>query len=187
MALRSLWPPHRTSNPCARLPWVQHLGSPYTASVSLRRTSIIFIQLLKCTVVFPAQNPFHMLLLRLSIVVLCSVMSNSLQPHGLEPTRLLCPWDFSGKNTGIGCHFLLQGLFLTQELNLHLLRLLHCKWILYYWATGEARPDYLISFYIQPVSKRRIQDLGLLKHFEPQSYFPSQYCFPWNNVCEIFH
>ena len=38
----------------------------------------------------------------------CSVVSNSLQPHGLYPTRLLCPWDFSGKNTGVGCHFLLQ-------------------------------------------------------------------------------
>ena len=37
----------------------------------------------------------------------CSVMSNSLRPHGLEPTRLLCPWDFPGKNTGVGCHFLL--------------------------------------------------------------------------------
>ena len=29
------------------------------------------------------------------------------------PTRLLCPWDFPGKNAGVGCHFLLQGIFLT--------------------------------------------------------------------------
>ena len=36
------------------------------------------------------------------------VVSDSLQPHGLQPTRLLCPWDFPGKNTGVGCHFLLQ-------------------------------------------------------------------------------
>ena len=35
---------------------------------------------------------------------LCSVVSDSLGPHGLRPTRLLCPWDFSGKNTGVGCH-----------------------------------------------------------------------------------
>ena len=48
-----------------------------------------------------------------------SVMSDSVQPHG-EPTRFLCPWDFPGKNTGVGCH-LLQGLFPTQGLNLHLL------------------------------------------------------------------
>ena len=40
-----------------------------------------------------------------------------LRPHGLYPTRLLCPWDFPGKNTGLGCHFLLQGIFLIQILN----------------------------------------------------------------------
>ena len=44
-----------------------------------------------------------------------------LRPHGLEPTRLLRPWDFSGKNTAVGKHFLLQGIFLTQGSNLHLL------------------------------------------------------------------
>ena len=36
-----------------------------------------------------------------------SVVSDSLWPHGLKSTRLLCPWDFSGKNTGVDCHFLL--------------------------------------------------------------------------------
>ena len=46
-------------------------------------------------------------------------------PHGLQPTRLLCPWYSPGKNTGVGCHFLLQGIFLTQGSNLHLLCLLH--------------------------------------------------------------
>ena len=40
--------------------------------------------------------------------------------HGLKPIRLLCPWDFPGKNTRVGCHFLLQGIFPTQVLNLHL-------------------------------------------------------------------
>ena len=48
-------------------------------------------------------------------------MSHSLQPHGLWPTRLLCPWDFRGKNTGVGCHFLLQGIFPIQGLNSRLL------------------------------------------------------------------
>ena len=46
-----------------------------------------------------------------------SVVSNSLKPHGLLPTRLLCPWDFPGKNTEVGCHFLLQGIFPTQGSN----------------------------------------------------------------------
>ena len=43
-----------------------------------------------------------------------SVMSNSLRPHGLEPARLPCPWDYLGKNTGVCCHFFLQGIFPTQ-------------------------------------------------------------------------
>ena len=44
-----------------------------------------------------------------------------LQPHVLEPTRLLCPCDFPGKNTGAGCHFLLQGIFPVRGSNPHLL------------------------------------------------------------------
>ena len=43
------------------------------------------------------------------------------QSHGLQATRLLCPWDFSGKNTGVGCYFHLQGIFLTQVSSPHLL------------------------------------------------------------------
>ena len=38
----------------------------------------------------------------------CSVVSDSLRPHGLQPTRLLHPWDFPGKSTGVGCHCLLH-------------------------------------------------------------------------------
>ena len=47
-----------------------------------------------------------------------------LGPNELYPTRLLSPLDFPGKNTGVGHHFLLQGIFLTQRLNL---LLLHCR------------------------------------------------------------
>jgi len=54
-----------------------------------------------------------------------SVMSSSLWLHGLQPARFLCPWDSPGKNTGVSCQFLLQGIFPTQGLNPHLLRLLH--------------------------------------------------------------
>ena len=43
-----------------------------------------------------------------------SVVSDSLQPHGRYPTRPCHPWDFPGKNTGVGCRFLLQGIFPTQ-------------------------------------------------------------------------
>ena len=48
-------------------------------------------------------------------------MSSSLWSHGLQPTRLLCPWDFPDKNTGVSCQFLLQGIFWTQGLNPRLL------------------------------------------------------------------
>ena len=41
--------------------------------------------------------------------------------NGLQPARLLGPWDSPGNNTGVGCHFLLQGIFLTQGSNLSLL------------------------------------------------------------------
>ena len=51
------------------------------------------------------------------------VVSDSLRPHGLKPTGLLCPRDSPGKNTGVGCHFLLQGIFLIQGSKPRLLRL----------------------------------------------------------------
>ena len=49
-----------------------------------------------------------------------SVVSDSLGLHGVQPTRLLCPWDFPGKKSGAGCRCLLQGIFLTQGSNLRL-------------------------------------------------------------------
>ena len=58
-------------------------------------------------------------------VLSCSVMSDSLQPHGLQPVRLLCRWDSPGKNTGAGCLALFQGIFPAQGSNQHLLHLLH--------------------------------------------------------------
>ena len=64
-----------------------------------------------------------------------SIVSDSLWPYGLYPTRYLCPWDFAGKNTGVGC-LLCQRIFPTQGLNLCLLQLLHCRRILFGWATS---------------------------------------------------
>ena len=57
-----------------------------------------------------------------------SVVSDSLRSHGLWSTRFLCPWNSPGKNTGVGCHFLLQGIFPTQG---SILGLPHCRWILH--------------------------------------------------------
>ena len=58
----------------------------------------------------------------------CSVVSNSLQPHGLY--GLLCPWTFPGKKIGVGCHFLLQWIFPIQGSNRYLLHLFHRRQIL---------------------------------------------------------
>ena len=49
--------------------------------------------------------------------------------------RLLCPWDSPGKNSGVHCHALFQGIFPSQASNLHLLHLLYCWQILYQWVT----------------------------------------------------
>ena len=54
---------------------------------------------------------------RVSAACVCLVLSDSLRPPGLQPARLLCPWDSPGKNTGVGCHVLLQGIFPTQGWN----------------------------------------------------------------------
>ena len=59
---------------------------------------------------------------------LCAKMlqlCTTLQLCELKPAGLLCPWDSPGKNTGVGCHAFLQGIFLTQASKLHLLCLLH--------------------------------------------------------------
>ena len=63
-------------------------------------------------------------------VMLCSTMSNSLGPPGLQLTRLFYPWNFFfffGRNTGVGCHFLLHRVFLIQGSNPCVLHLLHCQ------------------------------------------------------------
>ena len=67
----------------------------------------------------------------LSCLTLCHSMDFSLPGSSVHG-------DSPGKNTGVGCHALLQGIFLTQGSNPSLLCLLHCRRILYCWATREA-------------------------------------------------
>ena len=86
--------------------------------------------------------------------VLCSVWSDSLLTHALQPTRLLCP-RFSRQEVRVGCHFLLQGIFLTQGSSLSLLlcrQILYCQsregpsqglpgpqiMVAHYWGEGQA-------------------------------------------------
>ena len=70
-----------------------------------------------------------------------SVMSNSLQPHGRKPARLLCPWSSPGNNnTRGGCYSLLQGIFPTYGSNLSLL---HCRQTLRSEPPGKPLPLYI--------------------------------------------
>ena len=61
-----------------------------------------------------------------------------------SPTRLLCPWDFPGKNAGVGCHFLLQEILPTQGLNPGLL---NCRQMLYRLSHREARDVFGVIFF----------------------------------------
>ena len=83
----------------------------------------------KCNVSTSGQVSRQPWLKRWVSSVSCSVVSDSLQPHDLLPARLLCPWDSPGKNTGVGCSALLQGIFPTRGSNPGLL---HCRSILYH-------------------------------------------------------
>ena len=67
------------------------------------------------------------------------VVSTSLRSYGLWPSRLLCPWDSPGKNNGVGCHILLQGIFLNQGSNPCLLHLM-------LWQVGSL-PSILMPSY----------------------------------------
>ena len=62
-----------------------------------------------------AQSRTQLKLLSGSSSVSRSVVLDSVRPHGLRPTRLCYPWDTPGKNTGVGCHFLLQCIKVKSE------------------------------------------------------------------------
>ena len=83
------------------------------------------------------------------VCVSCSVMSDSLRPHGLQPARLLRPWNSPGNNTGVGCHFLLQGIFLTHGLNPDFP---HCRQTNYCLSHQGIEPT--ISFIVVPDCKQ---------------------------------
>ena len=83
---------------------------------------------------------------------MCSAVSDSFQPYGLEPARLLCPWwNSPGKNTGVGSLSLLQRIFLSQESDGSLL---HCRQTLYWLSyQGSTKSSIL------PILKNVIQGL----------------------------
>ena len=68
-------------------------------------------------------SALHVLTHMICCCLVAKLCPTALRLYGLWPTRLLFPWNFPSKNTGTGCHYLLQGI----------------RWILYYWAPREAR------------------------------------------------
>ena len=103
------------------------------------------------------------------------VASDSLRPHGLQPTRLLCPLHSPGQNTGVGCHALLQGIFLTQGLSLCLLCLLHWQadFFFFFLTTSDTW---------EPETSSLSESLSLLCNLVPISYLaqvPISEHFQW--------
>ena len=83
----------------------------------------------------PAEKTWWLVLSR-------SVVSDSPQPRGLQPARLLCPWNPPGQYTGVSSRSLLQGIFPAQGLNP---RLLHYRQILYHGATWEVQEARILT------------------------------------------
>ena len=127
----------------------------------------------------------------------CSVISDSLWPHGLWLARLLCPWDSSSENTVEGCQLLLQGIFLIQGLNLCFLNLLHqfnsVQLLSYVWLFTTASTVALqASMFI--TKSWSLLKLMSIKSVMPSNHlilchpllllpsiFPSIRFFPWNS------
>ena len=92
-------------------------------------------------------------------------MSDSVRPHRRKPTRLPCPWDSPGKNTGVGCHFLLQCMKVKVKVkSLSRVRLLATPWTAAYQAPlpmGFSRQEYWsgLPLHSQPPMLDLIKDL----------------------------
>ena len=106
---------------------------------------IIIVDPQSCTFIFTQLTSLYIISFtqyNLIYVVVVQLLSRVqlLGLHGLQPTRLLCPWGSPGKNTGVGCHFLLQVIFPTQGSNLHLL---HYRQILTTGPPGKPNIIYI--------------------------------------------
>ena len=92
--------------------------------------------------------------------------------------QVLCPWDFPGTNTEVGCFGILQGIFPTQGLNLNpqLLCLLHCRRILCCWAIGEALDRSITKFTPKFIRLRQM--------FVHMLSCDPLFATPWTAVCQ---
>ena len=95
----------------------------------------------------------------------CTVMSQLFAtPWTVSPPVSCVHGDSPGKNTAVGCHALLRGIFLTQRWNSHLLRLLHCRRILYYWVKRD-------HVYVKPTLIMKTHNWRKAKMEKPKQAF----------------
>ena len=121
---------------------------------------------------------------RSACIFKCSNMSDSLQARGLGPARLLCPWDYPSNNTGVGCHFLLQGIFPTQESNSFFLWLLH-------WQV-ESLPLSHLKSHLQPNWRLfLVITIGFIPAFSfvtvDVNFNSYSFYFDWSNMNYVNH
>ena len=111
-------------------------------------------------------------------VLSSSVLSDSLWPHELQSARLVCPWGFSGKDTGVDGHSLLQGIFRTQGSNPGLL---HCRCFFTDWDTREAT-------WLQIFAPGQAQSSSTFLNMEEccSAFWTSYFCSLWFMCLECY-
>ena len=113
----------------------------------------------------------------------CSVVPDSLRPHGVQPTWVLGPWDSPGKDTGMGCCFLLEKIFLTQGLKRVSFASPAGRWILYHWATWAScllRYSHPWSWEVGKSNKRaHLRFLGALPGSGTHHFIGHIQCFSY--------
>ena len=107
-----------------------------------------------------------------------SVLSDPLRPHGLQPTRLLRPWDFPGKSTGAGCHCLLCSLILIYIKTL----LVHSSFFCENWYLGTSELHNSRSFVYLCEKRALLKPAGSLNWFLSLIFLSKCFWRPYINV-----
>ena len=102
--------------------YVINLSMRNPQKIHIMHANIIYISTIYCITYYILYNMIYIMYV---IYVCVHVKSRpTVTPQTIQPVRFLCPWNLPGKTTGVGCHFLRQGIFMTWRLNLHLVHLL---------------------------------------------------------------
>ena len=103
-------------------------------------------------------------------------------PWAVACTRLLCPWDFLGKSTGVGCHFLLQGIFLTQGSNPGLP---YCRQMLYRLSHQGSLSLSFVKHYFKNKIKNNRESIFWWKEGDKEDGGPGKGCLVRTEHCEL--